>query len=302
MRTLISLEGLSHEDWLVHRKRGIGSSTAPAAIGVSPWVSPLECWTDLVGLNDRKIESEAMEWGTTLEPVIADKYQAVTGRNIVRPTAIYQHDEHDFMIGNPDRFIEGDERGLGVLEIKTTGAFHASDWESEPPLHYQVQLQHLLAVTGATWGSFAVLIGGQKFRWQDQVRNEQFIQWLIKKETDFWQKVVSGEPPRPDDSESSRRALELLYPVAQPDKTVALPADADAWAAQLAEAKAAIKKAEELKRQAENNIKAAIGDAEMGVFPDGSGYKWANVHKDSYVVKASDIRVLREFKVRKAAK
>lgn len=303
MRTLVSLENLTRDQWRRERMRGIGSSSAASALGISPFKSALQLWCELTGITEpaNLDDNESVEWGTILEDPVAEKYHRVTQRNISRPTAIYQHDQYDWMIGNPDRFIEGDPRGLGVLEVKTTGAFRAKDWEDEPPAYYQVQLQHLLAVTGATWGSFAVLIGGQKFRWQDQVRNERFIEFLIEREADFWDMVVRGERPDPDDSESSRRALDLLYPTEQPAKMVALPAEALDWSRELTEAKELIRRGEDMKRHAENNIKAAIGDAEIAVFADGTGYSWKTQERAEYTVKASSVRVFREYKHKKGA-
>lgn len=46
---LVSTRDLSREEWLQIRNRGLGSSDAAAAIGLSPYKSPLELWLEKTG-------------------------------------------------------------------------------------------------------------------------------------------------------------------------------------------------------------------------------------------------------------
>lgn len=298
MKTLVSLKDLSHQDWLKARGRGIGSSDAATVIGINPWKSRIQLWGEKCGLiePDDLSDNESVEWGTILEDPVAKKYQRVTGREITPPSHIYRHEKHDWMIGNPDRFIEGDPRGTGILEVKTTSAFHAKDWDEEPPEYYQAQLQHLLAVTGCSWGSFAVLIGGQRFKWCDVERNERFIEFLTEKESEFWDMVLKGDPPDPDASDSAKEALARLYPKESKDVTVDLGDEALEWANALQAVREAQKELDKSRQYAENMLKAAIGEAAIGKLPDGRMYSWKVQHRDSYVVPANDYRVLREIK------
>ena len=240
-----------------------------------------------------------MEFGQLLEPVIADKYAKVTGRDLTIPDAIYQHDSYDWMIGNPDRLFN-DGKEDGVLEIKTTGAFHAADWTEEPPVHYQIQLQHLLAICGLARGSFAVLIGGQKFHWRDVERNDRFISLLIEKEEQFWDCVQRDIPPPVDASKSTAEALARLY--AAPDESaepVMLGLEFIDMADRRRELLSAIKDAETELLGINNAIKAALGDSVFGYLPDGSGFSWKMQHRESYTVSSADYRVLREVKAKK---
>jgi putative phage-type endonuclease len=298
VRELASLTDLSHEHWLeLRRTSGIGSSDAAAVLGLSPWKSPLALFAEKTGLteeDDNLDEKEYIEWGTALEPLIADKYQKVTGRQLSRPTAIYRHEAYDWMIGSPDRFIQ-DDRGLGILEIKTVGSFHAKEWMEEPPLFYQVQLQHLLCVIGAKFGSFAVLIGGQKFAWCDAERNERFCSYLIEKEAIFWDGVIRGIAPEADASDSTREVLRRMYPKDSGD-SIALPPDAIAWDEQLQFAKAEIKAAKAREQEAENKIKAAIGNASIGVLPGSGAYSWKAGPRAGYTIAPGIVRTLRRIK------
>ena len=46
---LVETRSLARDEWLEVRKRGIGSSDAAAAIGLSPYKSQLELWMEKTG-------------------------------------------------------------------------------------------------------------------------------------------------------------------------------------------------------------------------------------------------------------
>ena len=167
--------------WLEARRAGIGASDAAAVIGARP--SPLAVFLDKLGLAEAQAETPAMAWGRKLEPLVAAQYAEETGRRVVDPGPFTIHQsraaETPWLMATLDRVIVDDARGPGVLEIKTTHAAHREQWAEEPPLPFLVQVMHQMAVTGYTWGSLAVLIGGQEFLWVDVPRNEEFIQLLV---------------------------------------------------------------------------------------------------------------------------
>jgi len=66
-----------------------------------------------------------------------------------------------------------------------------------------------------------------------------------------------------DGSEATAKALAALYPHDN-GTTIELPADAAIWIAQYEQAKAALAEAEAKKQEAENHLKALLGDARTG--------------------------------------
>lgn len=282
--------------WLAARRDGIGSSDAAAVLAVSPYQSPLQVYAEklqIVEPDDTEIER--MEWGLLLEEPIAARYRVVTGRALVDPGrfTIQRSRTRPFMQATLDRdILPIDDRGPGLLEIKTTGHYKADEWEDGPPLLYQVQVQHQLAVTGYQWGSLAVLIGGQRLVWADVERNDRFIALLIEREEEFWGRLLRHEPPSADASEATKDILAKLYPT-DTGATVALPGDAVAWDIQRLEAIEELKIAEEKKRMAENLLKAHIGEAAFGVLPDGTRYSWQASSRKAYQVAETTVRTLR---------
>ncbi len=308
MKELAKLDGLPREDWLRLRHKGIGSSDAAVIMGASRWSSPLALYLqkrEEIQEADLATEREEVEAGVILEPAVAEFYRRRTGRRVEMPQAILQHDVVPWLLASPDRFVFSEgaalpapAAGMGVVELKTASIFRADDWEGEPPLAYQIQGQHQMAVTGLAWASFAVLIGGNRFRWCDVVRNDRFIKAMVSKEKEFWDRVLHGDPPPAGSSEADTRALALLYPAESGEEAaIALEPEALKWHLQRDEACATIKEAELLKREAENNLKQMIGDATYGVLPGGNGrYSWKTVNKKEYIVPAGSSRVFRHVR------
>ena len=183
------------------RKKGIGSSDAPAVIGISEYRTRLDVYLDKVDEAPPVEDNDAMFWGRTLEEVIANVYAERTGHKIRRRGQVTSKD-HKWMQANLDRLIVGDPRGVGALEIKTAGSYMAGEWgeagtDQVPPAVY-AQVAHQLGVTGYTWARVAVLIGGRDFRIYDIPRDEDVINSLIEIERQFWiEHVEARVPPEP---------------------------------------------------------------------------------------------------------
>lgn len=293
-------------EWLEQRRRGVGASDAAVILGLSKWKSPMGLYAEKVGLVPiSQEENDLLEWGNRLEPVIALKYSDETGRQVQDPGpfTIQQSLDADFQIATLDRIVAGAGmvhdnapvlgNGPGVLELKNVIEFKREDWEEEPPLVYQVQVQHQLAVTGFKWGSIAAIIGGRSFVWQDIPRNERFIAMLRQREEEFWRRVVNQQPPPPDGSDATTEVLKALYPKEQDGEIVPAPAELIAYADQLAAAKLEIKAAKAKEKEAENRIKAFIGEHLGCVLPNGVGFTFKQQKRAGYVVNESNFRVLR---------
>lgn len=296
----------TREEWLAHRDDGIGASEAAAIVGANPYCSPFALWSQKLGLIDPPAETDAMRWGLKLEPLVADHYAAETGRAVqpLAPYTVHISGAWPFMRCTLDRWVRDETQPgvIGVLELKTANARLADHWAEEPPLPYVIQVQHQLAVTGCAWGSLAVLIGGQTFRWVDIPRDDAFIDALVAAETEFWRRLVDRNPPLADGSESARAALTRLFPRERPDALpVALPPDADEWDAIRQQAIEDIKAAEARKAEAEARLKQCIGDAPAGLLPGGIKYTWQTQERKGYTVEPTTVRVLRRLEAKRRA-
>lgn len=184
------------------RSRGIGGSDVGAIFGLSKWGNVPKLWLQKTGrlFNQSSEDNELQDWGRYLEAPIAKKYSERTGRAIRRPSQTLVHPEFPWMIGNPDRFQVDKKREKasrrGVLEVKNAMFGKLREWsQSGVPAGYFLQLQHYLAITGLSWGSFAVLFGGNKLVEFDIPRDDKLIALMIEKEREFWGYVQRDEPP-----------------------------------------------------------------------------------------------------------
>ena len=212
---LVETKGLDRDAWLEVRKSGIGSSDAAAAVGLNPYMSPLELWMEKTGRASTNGEHAGFDdpryWGTLLEPYVAIAYQQKTDRRVRKVNAVLQHPAFPFMLANIDREVIGSP-DVQILECKTAGEFGSRLWRDGVPEYVQIQVQHQLAVTGKAAADVAVLLCGQQLEIFRIPRDEDVIARLIVLEARFWEHVESDTPPAADGSESSARALRQLYP------------------------------------------------------------------------------------------
>lgn len=274
---------------------GVGASeaaaiTLPSGHPEKPkWGNRLSVWAEKCGLAEPMEEPAdgPLFWGKFLEQPIKDKFAADTGRKLrgLGDFEMFWDSDCRCMFATPDDIqneIEPSQwlmpvpfpGGPGVLEVKNVGAWNASSWDEGAPLYYMIQGQQQLACTGLKWGSFAVLIGGQRFVWCDFVRHDGFIAKLRQSIQSFWSLVESRTPPSPDDGEDATiKALCSMYPKDN-GASVALPPEAWQWDEAIAKADAEIKAAEALKDKHRALIRAAIKDATIGVLSDGTRWSW----------------------------
>lgn len=261
---------MERQEWLEHRRGGIGGSDAPVIMGVNPWRSQMDLWLEKTGEYTEDVDNEAMYWGRTLEDIVAREFVKRTGKKVRRRNAILRHNEYPWMLANVDRLVVGESSGL---EVKTTNAFYQDDGTC--PAYYYAQVQHYMAVTGRELWYVAVLAGGQRFYLYEVPRSDIYIEELIKAEQEFWELVQINTPPEMDGSEASGRVLNRFYPEAK-DGEVELPTDAFALVQQYEEAAGEEKEAKLKKDEAANKLKAMLGEAERGNIYDRR-VSWTNV-------------------------
>jgi len=128
------------------------------------------------------------------------------------------------------------------------------------------------------------------------LRSEKLIPEIEAEVEHFWGLVESKTPPPIDGSEATARALKRLHPKDN-GLEIALPEEAIGWVETWQDAKASVKAAEDVheirKKQAENNLKAAIGDNTFGRLPDGRRLTLKTTERAGYPVEPTSYRTLR---------
>jgi putative phage-type endonuclease len=217
-------EPLSGDPFRDRRRSGIGGSDAGAILGVSPWTSALELWEQKRGIvQDERVPSERMVWGTRLEHAILAGYEEDEGVKLRKTGRVFRrHADFPFVVGHPDAIA--DDR---IVEAKAVG-FLDERWgepgSEDVPVHYFAQVQHYMMLTGRPRADLAALVGGRELRVYVIPAAPAFQEALLQEERDFWLRVVEDVPPPPDGSESAGRALRQMFPRAFPEEVIANPA------------------------------------------------------------------------------
>lgn len=153
--------------------------------------------------------SYKMELGNKLKSFVASEFMLKTGKKVRNINGILRNDKYPFAIANIDRAVVGEK---AFLECKVTNSYSKKVWQMGVPIHYQIQVNHYMAVTGATHCYVAALIGNEELIIHRIDRDEEIIDEIMKLEAMFWDKcILGGEIPAPDGSLDYSIVLQGLY-------------------------------------------------------------------------------------------
>ena len=221
MKRLVSTVKLDKAEWLRYRKKGITGTDAGAITGMNPYVSAVQVYQDKITEEIEDFDNESMRQGRDLEEYVAQRFTEETGLKVRRANAIYQNEEHPVMLADFDRLIVGQKAGL---ECKTVSPYSSDKWKDGAiPLHYQMQVQHYLAVSEFDCWYMAALILGKELIIRKIERDEELIRYLITIEERFWKEhVVPRIMPAPDGSSKCSELITKLYFKSDTQKAIEL--------------------------------------------------------------------------------
>jgi putative phage-type endonuclease len=199
----VSIIGMSDDDWLDKRRKGIGGSDAGAILGMSAYGSPLTVYLQKKNLVPKGETSKAAHRGKILEPMIRSETTKYFPELDIEPLPAMLFDpEHLFMLANIDGVIFAKApveirgqviEGLGGHEIKSAKTNFG--WgEDEIPDAYYAQVQHYMKVTGLPWFVVSVYILDDESLFHYVIhRNDEFVARLVAAETDFWKNYIEKD-------------------------------------------------------------------------------------------------------------
>jgi len=286
----------TREEWLAARRTFIGASESAALFGCGyASQSPITVYESKVNGTADESERQALRIGQMMEPALRRLFSEVTGLSCVKAGryVVRRHPLHPWIGATLDAMTEDPEPV--PVELKNVGHFNKRDWDDEPPLKFAIQLQHQLAVTGASHGYLFALIGGNEPVVKRMDRNERFIEAMIARLNAFWGLVQMRVLPEVDSSEATTKALVRLFDEEEGSETF-LPDEAVEWTETIENARQQIKSLESIKDAAENKLRASIAEYSYGILPDGSRWQWKTQARRGCEVKPSSTRILRKVK------
>lgn len=263
MKTIQTNE-MTHDEWLLERKNGIGASDASAVLGLNKYRTAYDVWIDktseLPEIEEENPNKELMEAGIRMEEVISTWWAEETGMKVRQDHKIRSHPDYDFIRCNLDRTItENNGDGPGVLECKNTKEVMMKYWDDGPPLMHFTQIQMQLAITGYSWGEVAVCFGGCRFdRYPVETDTELINDYIIPRLVKFWENnVLKKVPPEPQ----NEKDVLALYPAKQ-GKVIEAAEETINIYQKLVDVRGKVSEFTDEKKKYEEQIKLALRDAE----------------------------------------
>lgn len=181
-------------EWLLQRRQGVGGSDAAPAAGLSPWKSPFELYLDKLGELPDQVDTPALYWGRKLEPVVLQAYaETLQGDFVFSGLPTMRSTRYPWMITNLDAMTASAK----VIEAKCA---RSRDGFGEPgsgevPMHYLLQCQHEMIVTGLHAAVLVVLFHGNDLQVFDIPEDPELQGMLIESSQEFWSRVQRRDPP-----------------------------------------------------------------------------------------------------------
>lgn len=261
LETIVKTDKISREEWLNHRRKGIGGSEAAIIVGLNRFGSPLRLWADKHSIGQEVEETEVMRQGKDFEEYVARRWMEATGKKVRRRNYMFRNTDYPHSIADVDREVVGENAGL---ECKTTSVYNKSDFENgEIPPTYYVQCQHYMAVMGYDRMYLAVLVLSKAFYHFVIERDDAEISALMEQENNWWEEYVDGDSiPDPDGSEEDGELIRSRFPDSNGDE-VFLDVLAPNFE-KLAELDAQIKELTTERDAIKQGIMNAMGEASVG--------------------------------------
>lgn len=302
-KRLVCTDGLSKQEWLKWRQKGVGGSDIASICGINPWHSALACYYDKTEkIPELEAENLPAELGIFKEPFIKIKFEKWFKENegfeiiVGRPNFIFQHPTNKIALANLDGYFIHPKTGEEVVvEYKCTSERNYTNWIDENlPDYYYLQIQWYLYVTNCKICYLAYLIGDSKFNVTVIERNDEVIEQIVGKVDEFWKNFIQKKvAPAPDGSDSSKKVLDLMYKDVEVGKEITLEGDTILhYIKEYRSLKGKIKEDNQSLERYKQYIKEKLGVAETAICGDWK-ITWKEQEKKEHLVKASKFRVLR---------
>ncbi len=221
----VPTQNLPREKWLDMRRSGIGGSDIAAIMGESPWRSALAVYCDKANLVPPQDPSEAMEFGTMMEPTLRkwaeQKIQgAYNGSSfkVLSSPFMYRIEQQQLFLADVDGLVlqpngvasAASEKEWGGLELKTVDSHATKDWkDGATPYYYQLQVNWYMGITRLPrWVVGALL--GKRFEIRVLTFNEELWNDQQQAAIGFWTTYVEPRQFPPATGQDGKLLLDLF--------------------------------------------------------------------------------------------
>lgn len=228
-------DGTTQSKFTADRLTGLGGSDLGAILGLNPYRTPFQVWSEKSGRSEPFTGNLQTRFGSYAEEFVAREYSDRTGRQVQRYNSLLRHPNAP-LLGHIDRLVvpEGAKRASHMreirtdlgLEAKTAHALAASrngDW-GEPgtdavPASYLIQCQAYMLLAGCAHWDLAVLFGNSDFAIYHLHQDPELGEYIVDEASRWWRDYVIADTPPPPSSELEARQR---WPGHTPGKVVDL--------------------------------------------------------------------------------
>lgn len=256
----------------------LGGSDAAAICGTHPYKGPLEIWESKIYPVDSDAQDNAAakrrkKIGNLVEPVVKALMEDELGIKIRWKNQTAFHPARAYMGANLDGTCT--YRGeRAVAEYKAIGWREAKrlypvdedgrpTGEVLPLVEHVFQVAHYMAAMDWNFSFIAYFVGGNDLEIIEVPRDAELEEMVLAAEYEFWHRyVLPKAPPREDNPFRMKDFLGRRFPThTNTDMLVTADPRTMALASRVAMKRQAEKLATEEKTEAENRLKAIIGNA-----------------------------------------
>lgn len=248
------------------RQSGLGASDSAIIMGYSSYKTPYQLYLEKTGQLECDDEmTEQQYWGNALEPIIIKRFADENGFDVTFPDTVY-HPEYPFIFANLDGWIESQR---AIVEVKSANSFQRKEWDMALtdgiPLVYLIQIAKQCAITDASRGYCAVLIGGMEYKQFIYERDKALEELIIQADRDFWHCIQNRIEPEPISTSDCR----LKFRSPSPEKMVHSTFKTGTALAELMNVKLSLKQLSETEDMYKMHLMSHMGDAEYLIGQEG---------------------------------
>ena len=243
----------------------LGGSDMGTILGINPYKSPYRLWLEKTGrlVPDDISDTIPVMVGHLCEEAVAQLYTHETGNKVEEALVSFMCKEYPFLKGHVDRLCSDlPDRGL---ECKTTSHHNKYNYlKGEVPPYYYAQCQFYMMMTGRKHWDLSTLRDNNEFFVNPTSYDRNYCAIMLTAAVHFWNYNVLGDNPPPiDGSESTKEAINKLYPHASSKQTVDLES-AESIIDERENAVQQIKSWTKIKNRCDSTLKDMLGDHEAG--------------------------------------
>lgn len=257
--------------WLELRRHKVTSTDVPVLFGEGYYgSSPTKLMAVKLGrVPDLYEPNEKMQYGRLMEPVTIAMYEAQTGRKVVRADSytLQVSEKYPWLAASLDAF---DSEGV-MCELKNHDGYMSS--ADDIPTGWQIQIQTQLIVMNHKKARLVVTCRGCELKVFDIEPHPGAQAAIIKESQAFYELMQKGECPEPR-FPADNDGLKAFFCTSKPGEVISLGDDFHEKVLQraaLLQDKTQIVDSLDL---VEADLKFAMGEAEVALFPDDSRLTW----------------------------